>query len=59
MSGIYKKAISTEVEQDFVKCDKCNYEVLFVNTIDWWISIDDVNYCLACQKEHNVGHYEK
>ncbi len=59
MSGIYKKIITTTVERDYIKCDKCEHETPFVSAIDTWIIHEGDNYCLSCQREHDLGFYKK
>lgn len=58
MSEIYKKKIISEIEVDFIKCDKCSLETAFCMAIDAWCKIDNENYCLTCQKEYKVNWFE-
>lgn len=59
MSEIYKKTITETKESDFIMCDKCKRESLFASTIDYWIVHEGDNYCLGCQRDHDLGFYEK
>jgi hypothetical protein len=57
MSAIYKKTITTTIEVDFIKCDKCGRETQFVMAIDLWVIIDGISYCYECQHKHGVNGY--
>lgn len=50
MSSIYKKIITTSIEVDMIKCDKCGLETQFVNAIDIWTIVNGENCCYNCQK---------
>jgi len=58
MSSIYKKTITTTVELDYIKCDKCGHETQFVLAMDVWAILNNENYCFECQKKHGVGWFE-
>lgn len=59
MSAIYKKKITTTIEADYIKCDKCGHETQFVMAMDVWAIHNDENYCYECQIKHGVGYGEK
>ena len=55
MSAIFKKKITTTLDLDYIKCDKCGVETQFVLAIDVWAIVNNENYCYDCQKKHGVG----
>jgi hypothetical protein len=59
MSAIYKKTITTTIEVDYIKCDKCGHETQLVMAMDVWSIVDGENYCYECSKKHGVGWGKK
>lgn len=59
MSEIYKKKITTTIDVDYIKCDKCGIETQFILAIDVWAIVNNENYCYNCQHEYKVSFGEK